>query len=268
MRPLERVSVNRSDCSQHGRTRRAARHSWMTTTLGKRVRHVILFGTPSGGLRKAGWVPFWKRQLQNMTDGSPFILELRQAWKQRYGAASPFDFLVVAGASDQFVPPRRLSRRSTPDASDVVPGDHVSIVKPANADAPSLSLVVATLGAGKAPARDPIDGPGWRRSFLTRDASELVQKVKARARDVRKDEVNAAWPLSSGESLLYRSSYSSDTRIRIPTSREAWVAASSVSGWSPRRKSTASAPSRCTRRHSTLPRLPTRFSISPSTWRS
>ncbi len=33
-------------------------------------------------------------------------------------------------------------------------GDHVSIVKPANADAPSLGLVVATLQTGAAPARD------------------------------------------------------------------------------------------------------------------
>jgi tetratricopeptide (TPR) repeat protein len=37
----------------------------------------------------------------------------------------------------------------------VVPGDHVSIVKPSNADAPSLSLVVATLAAGAPPAPDP-----------------------------------------------------------------------------------------------------------------
>lgn len=45
--------------------------------IARRVRHVILFGTPSGGLRKAGWITFWKRQLKNMAEGSSFIMELR-----------------------------------------------------------------------------------------------------------------------------------------------------------------------------------------------
>src|SRR5205085_6287837 len=31
-----------------------------------RVRRVVLFGTPSAGLRKASWAQFWKRQLRNM----------------------------------------------------------------------------------------------------------------------------------------------------------------------------------------------------------
>jgi pimeloyl-ACP methyl ester carboxylesterase len=166
--------------------------------LGKRVRHVILFGTPSGGLRKAGWVPFWKRQLQNMAEGSPFIDELRQAWKQRYGASSPFDFLVVAGASDQFVPPVSSLRPFDTRFQRVVPGDHVSIVKPANADAPSLSLVIATLGAGKAPARDPIADLRLAAERPSAKASELVQKVEARATEMSvKDVVDAALALDA-----------------------------------------------------------------------
>ena len=167
-------------------------------TLGNRVRHVILFGTPSGGLRKAGWVPFWKRQLQNMAEGSPFIDELRQAWKQRYGASSPFDFLVVAGASDQFVPPVSSLRPFDTRFQRVVPGDHVSIVKPANADAPSLSLVVATLGAGKAPARDSIAELRLAAERPSAKASELVQKVEARATEMSvKDVVDAALALDA-----------------------------------------------------------------------
>jgi pimeloyl-ACP methyl ester carboxylesterase len=167
-------------------------------TLGNRVRHVILFGTPSGGLRKAGWVPFWKRQLQNMAEGSPFIDELRQAWKQRYGASSPFDFLVVAGASDQFVPPVSSLRPFDTRFQRVVPGDHVSIVKPANADAPSLSLVIATLGAGTAPARDPIADLRLAAERPSARASELVQKVEARATEMSvKDVVDAALALDA-----------------------------------------------------------------------
>jgi pimeloyl-ACP methyl ester carboxylesterase len=168
-------------------------------TLGKRVRHVILFGTPSGGLRKAGWVPFWKRQLKNMAEGSPFVTELRQAWKQRYGAGLPFDFLVVAGASDQFVPPASSLTPFDTRFQRVVPGDHVSIVKPANADAPSLSLVVATLGAGKAPARDPVAELRLAAERPSAKASELVQKVEAQSTEMSlKDIVDAALALDAG----------------------------------------------------------------------
>ncbi len=166
--------------------------------LSKRVRHVILFGTPSGGLRKAGWVPFWKRQLSNMAEGSEFITGLRQVWKERYGGTSPFDFLVVAGASDQFVPPASSLTPFDARFQRVVPGDHVSIVKPANADAPSLSLVVATLGAGKAPARDPIADLRLAAERPSARASELVQKVEARATEMSvKDVVDAALALDA-----------------------------------------------------------------------
>src|SRR5581483_2470646 len=65
-------------------------------TIAERLKHVILFGTPSGGLRKAGWAQFWKRQLRNMAEGSSFIRDLRQGWQSLYGATPPFNFLVVA----------------------------------------------------------------------------------------------------------------------------------------------------------------------------
>jgi pimeloyl-ACP methyl ester carboxylesterase len=164
--------------------------------LSTRVRHVILFGTPSGGLRKAGWVPFWKRQLKNMAEGSAFISDLRQAWKQRYGVTMPFDFLVVAGASDQFVPPASSLTPFDTRWQRVVPGDHMSIVKPANADAPSLSLLVATLGAGKAPAPDLVAALRLAAERPNANASELVKKVEATTAEMPvKDIVDGALAL-------------------------------------------------------------------------
>jgi pimeloyl-ACP methyl ester carboxylesterase len=148
-------------------------------TLTERVRNVILFGTPSAGLRKAVWATFWKRQLKNMAEGSGFINDLRQDWKRLYGAGSPFDFLVVAGASDQFVPPASSLGPFERKFQRVVAGDHVSIVKPAQADAPSLTLVVATLEAGTAPAPDP--GARLRLAAESRDekAPELIDALAA-----------------------------------------------------------------------------------------
>jgi pimeloyl-ACP methyl ester carboxylesterase len=164
--------------------------------LSGRVRHVILFGTPSGGLRKAGWAWFWKRQLRNMAEGSPFIRDLRQAWQRQYGARPPFNFLVVAGASDQFVPPTSSLAPFEKPMHYVVNGDHVSIVKPATADAPSVSLVVATLGAGAAPARDSASELRLAAERPSAGASQLVETLEAGTREMSvKEVVDAALAL-------------------------------------------------------------------------
>jgi pimeloyl-ACP methyl ester carboxylesterase len=146
-------------------------------TLGQRVRHVILFGTPSNGLRKAGWAPFWKRQLQNMAQDSSFVADLRRDWTRLYASPS-FNFLAVAGASDQFVPPDSSLGPFDTRVQRVVPGDHVSIVKPSNADAPSLSLVVATLQAGAAPAPDPVAQLRLAAERPSAKVVELVERVE------------------------------------------------------------------------------------------
>lgn len=148
-------------------------------SLAARVRDVILFGTPSAGLRKARWLPFWKRQLKNMAQGSTFITGLRDEWKRLYGAGSPFNFLVVGGASDQFVPPESSLEPFEKRFQRVVVGDHLSIVKPANADAPSLNLVVATLGIGITPALDPGAELRLAGERATTEAPRLVRDLEA-----------------------------------------------------------------------------------------
>ena len=73
--------------------------------LADRTEKVVLFGTPSAGLRKASWLFFWKRQLRNMADGSEFITALRKDWATRFEPEPAFDLKVVAGEQDQLVPP-------------------------------------------------------------------------------------------------------------------------------------------------------------------
>ena len=122
--------------------------------LAARVENVILFGTPSAGLRKAKAFSFWKRQLENMALGSPFIERLRAAWKERFEPRPPFNLLAVAGTSDQFVPPASSLDPFDASVRRAVPGDHIAIVKPATADAPSVALVIKTLESGNVPAPD------------------------------------------------------------------------------------------------------------------
>jgi len=156
--------------------------------LAHRVRHVVLFGTPSGGLRKAGWASFWKRQLRNMAEGSTFITSLRERWKHTYADNSPFNLLVVAGASDQFVSPASSLDPFNPRVRRVVMGDHLSIVKPANADAPSVLLMVATLTSGETPSPDPAAQLRLASERAATDAVQIVERVEA-AQQMSVDEI-------------------------------------------------------------------------------
>lgn len=152
--------------------------------LSQRVRHVILFGTPSAGLRKASFAIFWKRQLQNMAEGSTFITELRAGWSKLYGLDPPFNLLVVAGASDQFVPPTSSLGPFDPHYQRVVMGDHLSIVKPADSNAPSLNLVVDTLGKGATPASDSVSQLLLASERRNPAAAALVHEVEAGTDDM------------------------------------------------------------------------------------
>jgi len=148
--------------------------------LAKRVKHVLLYGTPSGGLSKAKWIYFWKRQLKNMAVGSSFITDLRTRWKSLYGAQSPFKLLVIAGANDQFVPPASSLDPFDPQLQRVVMGDHLSIVKPNDSSSPSLALAAATLSTGTTPAPDTAGELRLAAERPDAKAAELAQEVKSR----------------------------------------------------------------------------------------
>ena len=72
--------------------------------IADRVSHMLLFGTPSNGLRKAGWGKLFKRQVRDMAAGGEFITKLRADWQATFGDERPFFFRTVAGIRDEFVP--------------------------------------------------------------------------------------------------------------------------------------------------------------------
>ena len=151
------------------------------SSLAARLGHVILFGTPSAGLRKASWIQFWKRQLKNMAAGGEFITGLRADWSRLYGTRSPFGLITVAGASDQFVPPESSLEPFHKRLQKVVVGDHLSIVKPADSRAPSLQLVLETLRTGVAPALTPREKIRLAAESRTSQAPRLVRTMEATA---------------------------------------------------------------------------------------
>ena len=155
-------------------------------TLSGRVSHVILFGTPSAGLRKASWLQFWKRQLRNMATDSEFIRDLRQRWSDQFGAHPPFELKIVAGASDQFVPPASSLAPFAPRFHHVVDGDHLSMVKPSSAGAGSFRVVLAALSNQEMPLQET---SAVLRHATVQAAPDIVRQVQTRGDRMSEAEV-------------------------------------------------------------------------------
>lgn len=113
--------------------------------FGQRVQFVLLFGTPSNGLIKAVPGRVAKQQLDDMAVGSSFLTALRKRWAERYRGGFPFYFRTAAGETDQFVPPNSSHDAFPLDVREVVPGNHLSMVKPDSASSPSVQLVVKAI---------------------------------------------------------------------------------------------------------------------------
>ena len=115
--------------------------------LRNRTSHVIFFGTPSGGLVKARFASFWKRQIQNMEANGPFIKALRERWKLlRLDSSPPFVFVAVAGETDQFVPPESSLGPFPQAVARVIPGNHLSMLDADSSDGPCVQIILQTLG--------------------------------------------------------------------------------------------------------------------------
>lgn len=117
-----------------------------------RTSHVLLFGTPSNGLVKAGWLRLLKHQARDMETGSAFIERLRHDWHQRWSDQLPFRFWAIAGDSDLFVPVDTCLDPFPLQQQAVIPGDHLSIVRPQGPDDLALQLLVAAIQGDAAPA--------------------------------------------------------------------------------------------------------------------
>lgn len=117
--------------------------------LAQRTSHVILFGTPSGGLEKASFGSF-KPQVKDMGMGpTGFVQRVRSRWDTYFKTRPedmddnhPFTFLVAAGDQDEFVPATSSLYPFHERYRRVIPGDHLSIVKPSEASHSAVQLVL------------------------------------------------------------------------------------------------------------------------------
>jgi pimeloyl-ACP methyl ester carboxylesterase len=123
--------------------------------LRRKASHVIFFGTPSGGLVKANLLSFWKRQVRNMSKSGEFIPALRQAWDdQQLSSGTAFKLLVVAGESDQFVPPDSSLGPFPESVRRVIPGNHLTMIRSSAGNVPAVEVLNAFL-VGSATSAGP-----------------------------------------------------------------------------------------------------------------
>ena len=145
-----------------------------------RVGHVFTFGTPSGGLRKAGPFAFWSRAVRDMGRDSEFVTDLRRRWSAAFDdpAERPFDLWVVAGDRDEFVPATSSLEPFPEEVRHVVHGDHVEIVKPTGPDHLAVQLVVGGL-RGDAAASGPWNAA--RVAVETRRFQDAIDRLEGHA---------------------------------------------------------------------------------------
>ncbi len=94
------------------------------------IHGVVLFGTPSMGLRKAQFGRFINRQIRDLGQDSVFIGALRQNWSEEFKDGFSFNFLTVAGDLDEFVPAQSALTSFAPEYQKITAGNHLDIVKP------------------------------------------------------------------------------------------------------------------------------------------
>lgn len=149
--------------------------------LAARTSHVLLFGTPSGGLAKARWGGFLKAQIRDMGAHSAFITDLRSRWDAHFAGDPPFRFFAVAGDRDVFVPPSSSLEPFPPQAQLVVPGNHLEIVQADGPDDLSVRVVARALVGDAAPA-----GP-WnsaRVALEERDFERVISVLRPHTADL------------------------------------------------------------------------------------
>jgi predicted ATPase/class 3 adenylate cyclase len=121
-----------------------AQHALIDDRTRERVSHLILFGTPSAGARKAIFARHIHAQARDMSEASPFISALREAWAD-FLPRSTIDLRIVAAEQDAFVPPSSSLSPFPESVRYVVPGSHSSMVKPKGPDSLSFQIVLNAL---------------------------------------------------------------------------------------------------------------------------
>ncbi|MCB0748181.1 MAG: alpha/beta fold hydrolase, partial [Ignavibacteriae bacterium] len=110
-------------------------------SLKNRLKCLIMFGTPSNGLKKAIPLNWFKRQLRDLSKDSDFIKELRAEWNNKITGKYNFNLCVCAGERDEFVPSSSSLFPFEDNVRYLVNGNHLEMIKPEKIESISYRLV-------------------------------------------------------------------------------------------------------------------------------
>jgi pimeloyl-ACP methyl ester carboxylesterase len=113
-----------------------------------KISHVLFYGTPSGGLKKAWFLRWFKNQICDMDYEGEFIKKLRNEWNKRFNHQYPFKFATVAGELDEFVPTNSSLDPFIKDHHFITAGNHITMVKPDSNMDTSFQVIKKMLGIG------------------------------------------------------------------------------------------------------------------------
>ena len=115
----------------------------------EKITHLILFGTPSGGLSEKSIQKLNQSHLKDLSESGGYIKKLRGEWAKRFSSCYPFYFRTVSATKDSYVP---ISSSLNPFLSNYqtfVEGDHFSMVNVWNQNNDSYNLIVSALTENK-----------------------------------------------------------------------------------------------------------------------
>lgn len=161
-----------------------AQRSKVDHDAGNRIGNLILFCTPSLGLKKAAAGSWLTEQTRDLAENSGFIRALRADWTRRYGDIPPFRFAAVAGESDDFVPFATCHDAFREPYRQAVPGDHLQAVKPTDRGSRSVRLVVDNL-CGRDVVHTAVDSA--RLAVEQRDFRRAQEALEPRAAELDKE---------------------------------------------------------------------------------
>lgn len=122
-----------------------------------RTSHLLLYGTPSNGIQKATYGRLLKRQMRDMAIDSTFITTLRADWLRLVQEGVSFTFRAIAGDRDEFVPGESVLGPFDRTQQRVVPGDHLTMMRPQSTDEQSYAIFAGAI-RGREGLQTVVDG--------------------------------------------------------------------------------------------------------------
>jgi tetratricopeptide (TPR) repeat protein len=112
-----------------------------------KISHVLFFGTPSAGLKKAWFLKWFKKEIQDMDYEGEFIKKLRKEWDEKFSGGYAFEFATVAGELDEFVPVTSSLSPFAEKYRGYTSGNHITMVKPLSESDTSFQIIKKILSS-------------------------------------------------------------------------------------------------------------------------